>query len=224
MTTATARADLSVIKARQQKTWASGDYAVVASRILLASELLADAADLKAGWEVLDVACGNGNATLADHFAPETTMNQLHPREDGSGGQAGTRSGITRQDLMRKARHLANRHRPKAGGVLTTAAAHLHRRQLEKMVSWTGGERLRFLWYRLRLTVREMNTTGRTVQLSANGRAISAMYPKESQMTITSTGLATVPYQELAAARRADLIAPGDPGYDEAPRSLSQRC
>src|SRR5215475_8396659 len=65
MTTATARADLSVIKARQQKTWASGDYAVVASRIVLVSELLADAADLKAGWEVLDVACGNGNATLA---------------------------------------------------------------------------------------------------------------------------------------------------------------
>jgi len=65
MTTATARADLSVVKARQQKTWASGDYAVVASRIVLASELLADAADLQAGWEVLDVACGNGNATLA---------------------------------------------------------------------------------------------------------------------------------------------------------------
>ena len=53
------------IKARQQKTWASGDYAVIASRIVLASELLADAADLRAGWEVLDVACGNGNATLA---------------------------------------------------------------------------------------------------------------------------------------------------------------
>jgi ubiquinone/menaquinone biosynthesis C-methylase UbiE len=65
MTTATARADLSVIKARQRKTWASGDYAVVASRIVLVSELLADAADLKAGWEVLDVACGNGNTTLA---------------------------------------------------------------------------------------------------------------------------------------------------------------
>ncbi len=65
MTTAMARADLSVIKARQRKTWASGDYAVVASRIVLASELLADAVGLKAGWEVLDVACGNGNAALA---------------------------------------------------------------------------------------------------------------------------------------------------------------
>src|SRR5690242_13936066 len=65
MTIAAARADLSVTKARQQKTWASGDYAVVASRIVLVSELLADAADLRAGWEVLDVACGNGNTTLA---------------------------------------------------------------------------------------------------------------------------------------------------------------
>jgi len=65
MTTATRRADLSVIKARQQRTWASGDYAVVASRIVLASELLADAAGLEAGWKVLDVACGNGNAALA---------------------------------------------------------------------------------------------------------------------------------------------------------------
>ncbi len=65
MIAATARADLSVIKARQRKTWASGDYAVVASRIVLASELLADAADLRAGWDVLDVACGNGNAALA---------------------------------------------------------------------------------------------------------------------------------------------------------------
>src|SRR5215813_1139144 len=65
MTTEAAPAGLSVIKARQQRTWASGDYAVVASRIVLASELLADAAGLMAGWRVLDVACGNGNAALA---------------------------------------------------------------------------------------------------------------------------------------------------------------
>ena len=35
--------------------------------------------------------------------------------------------------------------------------AAMHRNQLEKSVSWSGGERLRFLWYRLRLTVAEMN-------------------------------------------------------------------
>jgi ubiquinone/menaquinone biosynthesis C-methylase UbiE len=65
MSTAPTRADLSTVKARQQKTWASGDFAVVASRIVLVSELLADHANLSAGWDVLDVACGNGNATLA---------------------------------------------------------------------------------------------------------------------------------------------------------------
>ena len=42
MTAATARADLSAIKARQQKTWASGDFAIVAARVALVSERLAD--------------------------------------------------------------------------------------------------------------------------------------------------------------------------------------
>lgn len=65
MTVTATRPDLSVVKARQQKTWASGDFAVVASRIVLVSELLADAADLRAGWHVLDVACGTGNAAIA---------------------------------------------------------------------------------------------------------------------------------------------------------------
>src|SRR5215831_19330026 len=65
MNTATALAGLSGIKARQQETWASGDFAVIASRIVLVSERLADAADVNAGWRVLDVACGTGNATLA---------------------------------------------------------------------------------------------------------------------------------------------------------------
>src|SRR3954453_264482 len=63
--TTTTAPDLAAVKTRQQQTWASGDFAVVASRIVLASELLADSTDLRAGWRVLDVACGNGNATLA---------------------------------------------------------------------------------------------------------------------------------------------------------------
>jgi len=41
-------------------------------------------------------------------------MKQHHPGQDGSGGHAGSRSGITRQNLMRKARHLANRHPSRA--------------------------------------------------------------------------------------------------------------
>ena len=44
----------------------------------------------------------------------------------------------------------------------------VHRRQLEKSVSWSGRERLRCLWYRLRLTVTEMNyATRRVVEVQA---------------------------------------------------------
>jgi hypothetical protein len=44
----------------------------------------------------------------------------------------------------------------------------VHRRQLEKSVSWSGRERFRCLWYRLRLTVAEMNyATRRVVELQA---------------------------------------------------------
>ena len=57
--------DLNPIKAKQQATWASGDFSVVGSRIQLVSELLADAADLTAGSDVLDVATGSGNAAIA---------------------------------------------------------------------------------------------------------------------------------------------------------------
>lgn len=57
--------DLEAVKRRQQATWASGDFAVVASRIVSVSEQLCDSADLRAGWWVLDVATGNGNAALA---------------------------------------------------------------------------------------------------------------------------------------------------------------
>jgi hypothetical protein len=47
-------------------------------------------------------------------------------------------------------------------------ADFVYRRQLEKSVSWSGREWLRCLWYRLRLTVAEMNyATRRTVELQA---------------------------------------------------------
>ena len=43
-------------------------------------------------------------------------------------------------------------------------------------------------------------------------------------MTTAATGLATAAYPELAAAPHAELITPGDPRYDEAPRSWGRRC
>ena len=57
--------DLVAIKARQQQTWATGDFAVVGSLITIVSEHLCEAVDLRAGWEVLDVATGSGNTALA---------------------------------------------------------------------------------------------------------------------------------------------------------------
>ena len=57
--------DYAAVKTRQQAAWASGDYAVIGTTLQLVGELLAEACDI--GWDerVLDVAAGNGNATLA---------------------------------------------------------------------------------------------------------------------------------------------------------------
>jgi SAM-dependent methyltransferase len=63
--TPTVAPDFAAIKQRQQATWASGDYAVVGTTLQIVGELLAEAADVRAGERVLDVAAGNGNATLA---------------------------------------------------------------------------------------------------------------------------------------------------------------
>jgi ubiquinone/menaquinone biosynthesis C-methylase UbiE len=65
MTAPTQTPDYTAIKAKQQKAWSSGDYSAVAVRIPIISEKLADAADLRAGSRVLDVAGGNGNTALA---------------------------------------------------------------------------------------------------------------------------------------------------------------
>jgi ubiquinone/menaquinone biosynthesis C-methylase UbiE len=57
--------DLGAVKQRQQQAWASGDFHAVAARIVLVAEQLVDSADLHAGWRVLDVATGSGNAAIA---------------------------------------------------------------------------------------------------------------------------------------------------------------
>ncbi|MET0287810.1 MAG: class I SAM-dependent methyltransferase [Polyangiales bacterium] len=57
--------DLNALKTRQQAMWASGDFAIVGTTLQLVGETLCEALDLQAGERVLDVACGNGNATLA---------------------------------------------------------------------------------------------------------------------------------------------------------------
>ncbi|MDB5513957.1 MAG: SAM-dependent methyltransferase [Tardiphaga sp.] len=62
---ATAVIDLAALKMRQQAAWSSGDYAVVGTTLQIVGEELCEALDLRSGRKVLDVAAGNGNATLA---------------------------------------------------------------------------------------------------------------------------------------------------------------
>lgn len=57
--------DMAAIRQRQQATWASGDFAMIGVTLQIVGESLAEAADIRAREEVIDIAAGNGNATLA---------------------------------------------------------------------------------------------------------------------------------------------------------------
>jgi SAM-dependent methyltransferase len=64
-TAAAATPDLPAVKARQHAAWSAGDYAVVGTTLQIVGESLCEAMDIRAGQKVLDVAAGNGNASLA---------------------------------------------------------------------------------------------------------------------------------------------------------------
>ncbi|MBK5198505.1 MAG: class I SAM-dependent methyltransferase [Methyloceanibacter sp.] len=64
-TTTQATVDLATIKGRQQIAWSSGDYAMIGTTLQIVGEMLCEAVDLRSNQRVLDVAAGNGNATLA---------------------------------------------------------------------------------------------------------------------------------------------------------------
>jgi SAM-dependent methyltransferase len=57
--------EIDAIKQKQQATWSSGNYGVIGTRLQIIGERLCEAVDLQAGRRVLDVAAGNGNASLA---------------------------------------------------------------------------------------------------------------------------------------------------------------
>src|SRR5512146_420415 len=79
-TSVPAAPDYATIKQRQQATWASGDFAVIGVTLQIVGEFLAEAADIRAGERVLDVAAGNGNATLAAaHRFAEVTSTDYVP-------------------------------------------------------------------------------------------------------------------------------------------------
>lgn len=63
--TPVAPVDLSAVKTKQQAMWASGDFGVIGTTLQIVGEQLCEAVDVGGGERVLDVAAGNGNATLA---------------------------------------------------------------------------------------------------------------------------------------------------------------
>jgi ubiquinone/menaquinone biosynthesis C-methylase UbiE len=87
--------DLAAIKLRQQATWASGDFAVIGTTLQIVGETLAEAADVRAGERVLDVAAGNGNATLAAarRFADVTSSDYV-PALLEKGGRRARAEGL----------------------------------------------------------------------------------------------------------------------------------
>src|SRR6476469_7156875 len=92
--------DFPALKVRQQAAWGSGDYAVIGTTLQIVGESLAEACDLKYDERVLDVAAGNGNATLAaarrgcavtatDYV--EALLEQTRRRADAEGAVVETR-------------------------------------------------------------------------------------------------------------------------------------
>ncbi|HET7524378.1 MAG TPA: class I SAM-dependent methyltransferase [Burkholderiaceae bacterium] len=82
--------DFAAIKQRQQTTWSSGDFAVIGTTLQIVGEQLAESADIRAGERVLDVAAGNGNATLAAarRFADVTSTDYVQHLLDKGAARA----------------------------------------------------------------------------------------------------------------------------------------
>jgi ubiquinone/menaquinone biosynthesis C-methylase UbiE len=86
----TATVDFAMIKGRQQAAWSSGDYAVVGTTLQIVGEMLCEAVDLRSNQRVLDVAAGNGNATLAAarRFAEVVSTDYVGTLLDGGRARA----------------------------------------------------------------------------------------------------------------------------------------
>lgn len=98
--------DFNAIKQRQQATWSSGDYAIIGTTLQIVGELLVEAADVRANERVLDIAAGNGNATLAAarRFARVTSTDYV-PHLLEKGAIRARRKGLTSSFRKRTPRH-----------------------------------------------------------------------------------------------------------------------
>ncbi|WP_299989444.1 class I SAM-dependent methyltransferase [uncultured Ruegeria sp.] len=83
-------ADFTAIKAKQNAAWGSGDYSKVGVTLQITGEELAEAMDMRADSTILDVAAGNGNATLAfaRRFCNVTSTDYVESLLDASGKRA----------------------------------------------------------------------------------------------------------------------------------------
>ena len=93
--------DYTAIKQRQQAVWSAGDYAIIGTTLQIVGERLCEAVDMRAGSSVLDVAAGNGNATLAAarRFAHVTSTDYVGALlERGKERAAAERLAITFRD------------------------------------------------------------------------------------------------------------------------------
>lgn len=99
--------DFSAIKQRQQATWASGNYGSIGTRLQIVGELLAETIDLRSGERVLDIAAGNGNATLAAarRFAHVTSTDYV-PELLRQGADRATANGMDIQFQVADAEEL----------------------------------------------------------------------------------------------------------------------
>ncbi len=84
---------LASVKSKHQATWGSGDYAVIGITLQIVGEELCERVDLRAGERVLDVAAGNGNATLAAarRFASVTSTDYVPALLERGRRRAGSR-------------------------------------------------------------------------------------------------------------------------------------
>jgi ubiquinone/menaquinone biosynthesis C-methylase UbiE len=99
--------DFALIKSRQQATWASGDFGRIGVQLQIVGETLCEAVDLRAGDHVLDVAAGNGNASLAAarRFASVTSTDYV-PELLAQGGRRAEAEGLPMRTRVADAEHL----------------------------------------------------------------------------------------------------------------------
>jgi ubiquinone/menaquinone biosynthesis C-methylase UbiE len=88
--------DYAAIRTKQQAAWSTGDYAVIGTTLQIVGENLCEVLDVHAGQSVLDVAAGNGNASLAAaHRFADVTSTDYVPSLLEAGKKRAEAEGLT---------------------------------------------------------------------------------------------------------------------------------